>query len=103
MIPYQSKGYDTLTWRKPHWQNDARVRARIAAAAERSGRAADEVTLIAISKTHPSAVVSKLVALGATDVGENRVQEEKKIVEVGRNQARWHLAGHLQATRPDAP
>ena len=78
----------------------ARVRARIAAAAERSGRAADEVTLIAISKTHPSAVVSKLVALGATDVGENRVQEaEKKIVEVGRNQARWHLVGHLQANK----
>ena len=78
----------------------ARVRARIAAAAERSGRAADEVTLIAISKTHPSAAVSKLVALGATDVGENRVQEaEKKIVEVGRNQARWHLVGHLQANK----
>ena len=58
------------------------------------------MTLIAISKTHPSAVVSKLVALGATDVGENRVQEaEKKIVEVGRNQARWHLVGHLQANK----
>ena len=77
----------------------ARVRARIAAAAERSGRAADEVTLIAISKTHPSAVVSKLVALGATDVGENRVQEEKKIVEVGRNQARWHLVDTFRANK----
>ena len=78
----------------------ARVRARIAAAVERSGRPAHEVTLIAISKTHPPAIVSKLIELGATDVGENRVQEaEKKIVEVGRKRARWHLVGHLQANK----
>lgn len=78
----------------------ARVRAQVAAAAERSGRPVHEVALIAISKTHPSAVVSKLIELGATDIGENRVQEaEKKIVEVGRNKARWHLVGHLQANK----
>lgn len=81
-------------------QRLARVRAQIAAAAERSGRQAHDVTLIAISKTHPSAVVSELIELGATDIGENRVQEaEKKIVEVGRNKARWHLVGHLQANK----
>jgi len=78
----------------------ARVRAKIAAAAERSGRRSDEVTLIAISKTHPSSVVSRLVELGATDLGENRVQEaEGKITEVGRDKARWHLVGHLQANK----
>jgi len=78
----------------------ARVRARIAAAAERAGRAANEVTLIAISKTHPAALVSDLVELGATDVGENRVQEaEGKIAEVGRERVRWHLVGHLQANK----
>ena len=77
-----------------------RVRARIAAAAERSSRAREEVNLIAISKTHPSAVVSKLIELGATDIGENRVQEaEEKIAEVGRDKARWHLVGHLQANK----
>ena len=77
-----------------------RVRARIAAAAERSSRAGEEVRLIAISKTHPSAVVSKLIELGATDIGENRVQEAKeKIAEVGRDKARWHLVGHLQANK----
>ena len=77
-----------------------RVRARIAAAAERSSRAWEEVSLIAISKTHPSAVVSKLIELGATDIGENRVQEaEEKIAEVGRDKARWHLVGHLQANK----
>ena len=78
----------------------ARVRAKIAAAAERSGRRSDEVTLIAISKTHPSSVVSRLAELGATDLGENRVQEaEGKISEVGRDRARWHLVGHLQANK----
>lgn len=76
------------------------VRARIAAAAERSGRATEEVSLIAISKTHPSAVVRKLIELGATDIGENRVQEaEEKIAEVGRDRVRWHLVGHLQANK----
>ncbi len=77
-----------------------RVRARIAAAAERSGRQGEDVSLIAISKTHPSAVVSKLIELGATDIGENRVQEaEEKIAEVGRHKVRWHLVGHLQANK----
>jgi len=70
------------------------------AAAERSSRRREEVRLIAISKTHPSAVVSKLIELGGTDLGENRVQEaEEKIAEVGRDKARWHLVGHLQANK----
>ena len=78
----------------------ARVRAQITAAAERSGRAVDEVTLIAISKTHPAALVNDLIELGATDVGENRVQEaDQKIAEVGRERVRWHLVGHLQANK----
>ena len=78
----------------------ARVRARISEAARRSGRADRDVTLIAISKTHPPPVVTSLIELGATDVGENRVQEaEEKIARVGRDKARWHLVGHLQANK----
>lgn len=78
----------------------AGVRARIAAAAESCGRTAQEVTLIAISKTHPASVVKQLIELGATDVGENRVQEaEEKITAVGRDRVRWHLVGHLQANK----
>jgi len=76
------------------------VRAQIAAAAERCGRSPDEVKLIAISKTHPASAVKALIELGATDVGENRVQEaEAKIEEVGRDNLRWHLVGHLQANK----
>lgn len=73
---------------------------QLAHAAERSGRAADEVKLIVISKTHPASAVSQLIELGATDIGENRVQEaEAKITEVGRDRVRWHLVGHLQANK----
>src|SRR5215204_1614584 len=76
------------------------VRAQIAAAAEKGNRPAGDVTLVAISKTHPSSSVLKLIELGATDVGENRVQEaEEKITDVGRSRARWHLVGHLQANK----
>lgn len=78
----------------------AHVRAQIVAAAQGCDRAPDDVKLIAISKTHPSAAVKELLDLGARDIGENRVQEaESKIAAVGRDQARWHLVGHLQANK----
>jgi pyridoxal phosphate enzyme (YggS family) len=76
------------------------VRERITAAARECGRSPDEVKLIAISKTHPASVIRTLIDLGAIDFGENRVQEaEEKIAEIGREQVRWHLVGHLQANK----
>jgi pyridoxal phosphate enzyme (YggS family) len=80
------------------------VKARVAAAAENAGREPDEITLIAISKTHPASLIKELIDLGATDLGENRVQEaETKIPEVGQSELaktpRWHLVGHLQANK----
>lgn len=76
------------------------VRAQVAAAARKAGRPVEDVTLVAISKTHPASMVKSLIELGATDVGENRVQEaEEKITEVGRDKVRWHLVGHLQANK----
>jgi pyridoxal phosphate enzyme (YggS family) len=82
----------------------ANVKARIAAAAEQCGRDPSGITLIAISKTHPASVIKELIELGATDLGENRVQEaETKIPQVGHPEgakaARWHLVGHLQANK----
>jgi len=78
----------------------AGIRGQIEAAAQKAGRAASEVTLVAISKTHPASAVRTLIELGATDIGENRVQEaEQKIPEIGRDRARWHLVGHLQANK----
>jgi pyridoxal phosphate enzyme (YggS family) len=76
------------------------VRERIAAAALASGRKAEEVKLIAISKTHPASVIRTLIELGAGDLGENRVQEaEDKIATIGNDRVRWHLVGHLQANK----
>lgn len=78
----------------------AEVRLKIEQAAGRVGRAPEEITLIAVSKTHPASIVREAIASGALDFGENRVQEaEPKIPEVGRRRARWHLIGHLQSNK----
>ena len=77
-----------------------KIRRAIATAAVRAHRSADDVTLVAVSKTHPADKVREAIAAGLTDFGENRVQEaETKIPEVGRDAARWHLIGHLQSNK----
>src|SRR2546421_6315187 len=76
------------------------VREKIDECVRRSGRSTDDLTLVAVSKTHPAELVREAIAAGVTDFGENRVQEaEGKIPEVGRDQARWHLIGHLQSNK----
>lgn len=77
-----------------------KVRARVRDAAIRSRRQPEEITIVAISKTHPSVALIEALESGVTDLGENRVQEaEAKITEVGRHKARWHLVGHLQENK----
>lgn len=76
------------------------VRSRIDSCARQCNRAPEEITLIAVTKTHPVETLSAALSIGARDLGENRVQEaEPKIIELGRNAARWHLIGHLQANK----
>jgi pyridoxal phosphate enzyme (YggS family) len=78
----------------------ANVRQRVEDAARRSGRATEEIKLVAISKTHPAEILRAAIEAGITELGENRVQEaEAKIVELGREAARWHLVGHLQSNK----
>ncbi|WP_029215134.1 YggS family pyridoxal phosphate-dependent enzyme [Kallotenue papyrolyticum] len=80
--------------------NLARVRERIAAAARRSGRASEAITLVAVTKTHGPAIVRLAQAAGITDCGENRVQEaEQKIAALRDLPLRWHLIGHLQRNK----
>ena len=77
----------------------ARVRERIERARVRAGRVG-EVTLVAVTKTHPAEAVRAALAAGVADAGENRVQElEEKVGEVGRAAIRWHLIGHLQRNK----
>jgi len=56
-------------------ENLAEVKKRIAQAAQRCGRSADDVKLIAVSKTHSSEVLQAAMESGATVFGENKVQE----------------------------
>lgn len=51
------------------------VRERMAAAAARAGRSPDEITLLAVSKTHPVALIEQALAAGQRDFGENLVEE----------------------------
>ena len=77
-----------------------KVRRRIADCALRSGRAAEEITLVAVSKTHPAERLREALEFDVKHFGENRVQEaETKIPSVGRLAANWHLIGHLQTNK----
>jgi pyridoxal phosphate enzyme (YggS family) len=79
--------------------NLARVRERLAGAAERAGRRADDVLLIGVSKTVDVERIRAALAAGLGALGENRVQEARdKIADVGRA-VPWHLIGHLQANK----
>lgn len=78
----------------------AEIRARLSAAAARSGRAPEAVTLVAVVKTLPPQWVAEAVRLGITDLGENRVQEAQAHQQmVPRDAARWHMIGHLQRNK----
>src|SRR5437870_3702122 len=78
----------------------AAIRERIAAAAKRAGRRADEITLIAVSKTHPADAIRAAFELGIHHFGENRVQEwEGKRAPLANLPAQWHLIGHLQSNK----
>ena len=76
------------------------VRSIIAESASRAGRAPEDVTLIAVSKTMPVELVQMAYNLGVTDFGENRVQEAlPKIAAFHPQGLRWHMIGHLQSNK----
>ncbi|NLF72853.1 MAG: YggS family pyridoxal phosphate-dependent enzyme [Candidatus Anammoximicrobium sp.] len=80
--------------------NVARVRQGIADAAARSGRRADEVALIAVSKYVGAAEIDALLAAGCRDFGENRPQDLwRKAEEFHGRPIRWHMIGHLQRNK----
>jgi hypothetical protein len=80
--------------------NFRRVRERMADAARKAGRRAEEITLIGVSKTQPAEAVRAAYEAGLRHFGENRVQEwEGKRGALGDLQATWHLIGHLQSNK----
>lgn len=81
-------------------ENLLRIQERIAAAANRVARRAEDITLIAVSKTHPAIAIQEAFQAGVRHFGENRVQEwEVKRVGTNNLAATWHLIGHLQGNK----
>jgi pyridoxal phosphate enzyme (YggS family) len=81
-------------------ENLAQVRERIELAAARAGRRADEITLIAVSKTHSARKILELYEAGVRHFGENRVQErESKLEHLSGLEATWHMIGHVQKNK----
>jgi hypothetical protein len=76
----------------------ADVRARIAAAVARGGHG-QQVTIVAVTKTHGPDAASAAYEVGLHDVGENKVQEALKKMAGVEVPVRWHLIGHLQRNK----
>jgi PLP dependent protein len=79
----------------------AEVRERIAAAVQRGGHGQD-VTIVAVTKTHGPDAADAAFDAGITDVGENRVQEALRKMPDADLRLRWHLIGHLQRNKVKA-
>ena len=77
----------------------AEVRRRLTEAAGRAGRSADEVRLIAVSKTFPASFAEEAYAAGQRDFGENRLQELLEKKSHLPMDCRWHLIGPLQRNK----
>jgi pyridoxal phosphate enzyme (YggS family) len=85
--------------------NLAQVKERMAAAARRAGRDPSEVTLVAVTKTHPLEVVQAAYQAGLRDLGENRVEQASTKISALQSlispaeRPRWHMIGHLQGRK----
>lgn len=80
-------------------ENLLAVRQRIDNAAKACGRNSDEITLIAVTKTHPAEMVDEAINAGAQDVGENKPQEVRDKYPKVHGKAKWHIIGHLQTNK----
>lgn len=79
------------------------IEQRIQAACDRVGRDRKDVTLIAVSKTKPIALIEEAYELGMRNFGENKVQELElkyhKLIDKYDTNIKWHLIGHLQRNK----
>jgi len=79
--------------------NIEEIEAKITAAAAKSGRRREDITLVAIAKTFENDITKAAVDYGIKDIGEARIQEaEPKIKQMGKI-CRWHMVGHLQRNK----
>ncbi len=98
--PSDSAQYPTANSIEEFRRNLDAVQGRIAAAAERAGRSADEVRLLPVSKTVPEERVRMAIAAGMHQLGENKVQEAKrKHANLIDENVAWSVIGHLQTNK----
>ena len=80
--------------------NLRRVQECVGRAAAKSGRRTEDITLVAVTKTHPADAIRIAYEAGIRHFGENRVQEwDAKRDSVSGLAATWHLVGHLQSNK----
>ena len=77
----------------------AQVRQRMADAARKSGRTAEQIELVAVSKTHAAEKVQEAIEAGQLLFGESRVQEARAKIPLLPSRLRWHFIGHLQKNK----
>ena len=75
------------------------IRQRIAEAAQRSGRPASAVRLLAVTKTVDDRRIIQAIDAGVDMIGENYVQEARRKIELMGKSVEWHLIGHLQTNK----
>ncbi len=80
-------------------ENLTNVEQKITEACRRAGRAREEVTLIAVSKTKPVSMLQEIYDTGLRNFGENKVQELCGKMEVLPSDIKWHMIGHLQRNK----
>ena len=75
------------------------VTQRISRSCEKSGRPADSVKLVCVTKEASLSEIEEVLALGVKDIGENRVQDALVKYKAIGGRAIWHLIGHLQTNK----
>jgi pyridoxal phosphate enzyme (YggS family) len=84
--------------------NISNIREQIVSICSRINRAAEEVTIVAVSKNRSAQQIREAIDAGIYDIGENRVQEavakfQDLRVAIRDKQPRWHMVGHLQTNK----
>lgn len=81
-------------------ENIQNLRKRITEVCSRCGRSAEDVQVLAVSKTFSADAISEAMTAGQMDFGENYVQELREKRKVfSASKIRWHYIGHLQSNK----
>ena len=75
------------------------IKQKIERVCLKAGRRADEITIVAVTKTVAPEMINEAISAGIEIIGENRVQEAKEKFAIIGNKVVWHMVGHLQTNK----